>query len=121
MMMLMMMLMMLVLLLMMMMMVKGGALHGADVWGGHALLGARPGVGRAQGVGLPQHEDGGEASQIESTSFEVLPRVEGGHALFGARPDDVGHQGVSLHHHTDGGHSPTDNARAKEQLAYENA
>ena len=40
--------------------VKGSALHGADVWGGHAqLLGARPGEVRDQGVGQPRHEDVG--------------------------------------------------------------
>jgi len=67
---------------------------------------------------------GGEASQMEKTSFEVLYVVGGGHALRGVQPD-VGHHGVSLPHHTDGGHSPADDARAEEQFAkmyaYENA
>ncbi len=96
--------------------------HTNNKEGGHALRSLLPGV---KGSALHGTHDGGEASQIESTSFEVLPRVEGGHALLGARPDDVGHKGVSLPHHTDGGHSPADDARAEEQFArmnaYENA
>ena len=80
--------------------VKGVALHGAT-------------------------HDGGEASQLKLTSFEVLHAVRGGHALTGARPDDGGHQGSSHPHHPDGGHIPANYAvmvkrRAEKQAARRN-
>merc|ERR1719318_649876 len=83
--------------------------------GGHALKSLLPDV---KGGTLHGATDaGGEASQIESTSFEVLTAVGGGHALLGARPDDVGHQGVSLPHHTGGGTFPTNRLKTVKRNA----
>ena len=86
--------------------------------GGHALKSLLPEV---EGGALHGTHDGGEASQIEKTSFEVLHEVRGGHALRGARPADRGHQGVSQPHHPDVGYIPTNNMQTVRMRAEEQA
>ena len=81
--------------------------------GGHALRSLLPEGGGA----LHGAHSGGEASQLNLTSFEVLHKVRGGHALPGAQPDE-GHQEVGQPHHPDVGNIPTNDG--EEQFAARN-